>query len=817
MALITNNISGSSTDSWRIGITGSVRIGNPGSRPFPSMPGNDVDFFVSGSRGGKGSSGVSVFGGDTVVSGTLVIGTGSIEIDSNEIRFQGGLPKIYSGSTGLIFEDASGAKALSSLATTATFSSFFTSTQTNAIYTTGSVAIRGNDTGIDAAEDKGTDVIFYVSGALGASPKSALFGGAVVSSGSVNVKDGSGSTVVSLTNAGIISGSGNLQAGGSLTVAGTSTLVGNVTVSGDVAVNGGDITTTSATGNIFNANATTVNIAGAATSLTLGATPTATTTIRGGTLVGDASTQNLFNTTATTVNFAGAGTDISVGAAGSGTTFLKNANTNVSGALVVAGAINANNGTIATNQSSFNLVNTNATTVNFAGAGTAVNIGATTGTTTVRNNLVVKGDLYVSGTTTTIDSTVMEIQDPVIGLGFASGSVAGTPGDRGFIGGITGAGNNVAFIWSNNSGSFIATKTSTGPGSAPVTVSALQPVRASKLEVGGTNAWVTSSDGSAIEVRATNAVNLNAGSGQAVALQFNGTTFAEARESGADVRFGAISGKNLLVSGSSVALNGTAGKGTAFQIDGVQYAEFLNDGTNAKFGATTGKKLTVSGSAVLINAARGSTNGFVVQADGLDVLKIYSGSSDKQIQIDTDPTNINNIVIANSTNTVNLGANAVTLNLANARSGDFTLNFGNASTGSSTYNIANGATANGLTKIINFGSNGVAGSTTNINIGGGVGGTTTITGSLAARGSITLGNTSADTITFTARANTDFLPSTDMQRNLGGPNLRWANVYTGDLHLRNDRGSWTIIEEPDFLTITNNLNGKKYKFVMEEI
>jgi hypothetical protein len=42
-------------------------------------------------------------------------------------------------------------------------------------------------------------------------------------------------------------------------------------------------------------------------------------------------------------------------------------------------------------------------------------------------------------------------------------------------------------------------------------------------------------------------------------------------------------------------------------------------------------------------------------------------------------------------------------------------------------------------------------------------------------------------------------------------------MYTGDLHLRNDRGNWTIIEEADYLSITNNKNGKRYKFVLQEI
>ena len=40
----------------------------------------------------------------------------------------------------------------------------------------------------------------------------------------------------------------------------------------------------------------------------------------------------------------------------------------------------------------FNLIDTTATTVNFGGAGTNVTIGATTGTTTIRNDLSLQVD-----------------------------------------------------------------------------------------------------------------------------------------------------------------------------------------------------------------------------------------------------------------------------------------------------------------------------------------------------------------------------------------------------------------------------------------
>jgi len=63
----------------------------------------------------------------------------------------------------------------------------------------------------------------------------------------------------------------------------------------------------------------------------------------------------------------------------------------------------------------------------------------------------------------------------------------------------------------------------------------------------------------------------------------------------------------------------------------------------------------------------------------------------------------------------------------------------------------------------------------------------------------------------------DVLPNTDNAINLGSPTNRFANIYTGDLHLRNDRGDWTMIEEETYLSLRNNKNGKVYKLQMEEV
>ena len=63
----------------------------------------------------------------------------------------------------------------------------------------------------------------------------------------------------------------------------------------------------------------------------------------------------------------------------------------------------------------------------------------------------------------------------------------------------------------------------------------------------------------------------------------------------------------------------------------------------------------------------------------------------------------------------------------------------------------------------------------------------------------------------------DILPDADNTRDLGSPALRFANVYTGDLHLANDRGDRTMIEETEYLSLRNNKTGKVFRLVMEEV
>ena len=74
---------------------------------------------------------------------------------------------------------------------------------------------------------------------------------------------------------------------------------------------------------------------------------------------------------------------------------------------------------------SFDLVNTTATTVNFAGAASsALNIGNVGGTATFAGSVTVSGNLTVNGTTTTINSTTLTVDDKNIEM-----AAIGTPDD----------------------------------------------------------------------------------------------------------------------------------------------------------------------------------------------------------------------------------------------------------------------------------------------------------------------------------------------------------------------------------------------------
>ena len=94
---------------------------------------------------------------------------------------------------------------------------------------------------------------------------------------------------------------------------------------------------------------------------------------------------------------------------------------------------------------------------------------------------------------------------------------------------------------------------------------------------------------------------------------------------------------------------------------------------------------------------------------------------------------------------------------------------------------------------------------------------------------LTIDGSEAGTATFNSGAvfGGSVLPATDDAVDLGSSSKQWRDIYTGDINLNNTktrdnevdgtRGSWTIQEGEHDLFILNRLNGKKYKFKLEEI
>ena len=170
---------------------------------------------------------------------------------------------------------------------------------------------------------------------------------------------------------------GKLIQNSTVTIADTT---GNITTNGDIAVNGGDITTTQTTASVFNATATTVNVGGAATTMNVAATGSIVNfggdiNVVGGDITAPAlGIANLYNSTVIgTINIGNSvTTEVNIGG-------------------VVTGQVQIKPNTIVGANTTQNVFNTIATTVNAFGAATAVNIGAATGTTTIAHDLTVNG------------------------------------------------------------------------------------------------------------------------------------------------------------------------------------------------------------------------------------------------------------------------------------------------------------------------------------------------------------------------------------------------------------------------------------------
>ena len=555
---------------------------------------------------------------------------------------------------------------------------------------------------------------------------------------------------------------------------------GSLTLDGDAAVNGGDITTSAATFNLVN-TVTTLNI----------------------------------GTGATTVNIGQASQAINVAG-----------NLDVNGTTDLAGTVTLSG---------------NSQNVTHSGTGN-LTISSTTGNVLVEgstfsgNDVTIPGNLTVRGTTVSIDTTNLKVYDPLVLVGSGStgpsakGAIAFASGssttDQALIIGPAGGSNVMAVARQDVQDGQL--------NQAAISFASLVPFRASEFQIGGSTALVTSADTSEITVKGNTTATLLANNGALIlsgttaggaTVAFGGVNYAEMRDNGTgNLRFGTFSGE-MTVSGSIINLDaGTSGFRFKQNSNAQQFLNVFAPGsTVAQIGAFgtnrgltlataggTGDVLTLSGSSAAFN---NGNNGVQFQKNSTQYLSIFNpvGSTAQITAGNATNSTLKLSTNGGTTDTIALSGSNITLNHP---VGSFGLQFQKDSVqylGIKYPSAGNVSIASAIgNDVFTINTTAGAGSTDKLILSGS---TVELNGSTV--------NFQKDGTTF-AFVGTDsgysgLLPNADITYNLGSPTKRWANIYTGDLHLRNDRGNYTIVEEPDYLTIRNNRTGKLYKFLVEEI
>ena len=213
-----------------------------------------------------------------------------------------------------------------------------------------------------------------------------------------------------------------------------------VTISGDLAVNGGDLTTNQTTFNLVNSTATTVNFAGAATTLDIGAA-TGTVTINNGniwlpnatSINSVANNVNLLTSPSSAINAFTNAIDITIGKNLDGQTLIDSANTKTAGNLTVQSTEQSTN------------ASTGALVVN-GGVGVAKDLN-------VGGNVVITGNLQVDGAVTSVNTATLDVEDLNITVAKGAGSAAAANGA-----GLTVDGASATFTYANSDDSWNVNK-----------------------------------------------------------------------------------------------------------------------------------------------------------------------------------------------------------------------------------------------------------------------------------------------------------------------------------------------------------------------
>ena len=464
--------------------------------------------------------------------------------------------------------------------------------------------------------------------------------------------------------------------------------------------------------------------------------------------------------------------------------------TNVAGALAVSGSATVDNlsldgNTITT--SSGNLT-----------------IDSNGGTTTINDNAIISGNLTVNGTTTTINSTTVNIDDKNFQV--ATGAADDAAAD--------GAGFTVDSGDGDKTWNFEATGDNWGSSEN------INLASGKVLKVNNTSILSSTTLGSSVVSSSlTSLGTIGTGVWQGTAIN--------------DTYLGTIDNANK-VSLSALNIDGGTDIGAAL----VDADEIIVDdgggGTNRRsdmsrvktyiYGAMSGDATASSGGAVTL-ANSGVSAGTVGSSTAIPIITVDA----KGRVTNTSTTAVDSTTIANGTASVAVASNGPITSTGNH---DFTAGIdvtGNitvsgtvdgrdvASDGSKLDGIESGATADQTANEILTLIKTVDGAGSGLDAD-------TLDGISSAS---FLRSDTSDTFTGTLTVSGNILPNANGTRDLGASGTRWANVYSSDLDLSNEAkggntidgswGSYLIEEGEEHLYLTNRRSGKKYKFMLEEV
>ena len=357
-----------------------------------------------------------------------------------------------------------------------------------------------------------------------------------------------------------------------------------------------------------------------------GTTPAAGTftnlTANGNTVLGDASSDSITTNAGTLtlgedVTVSGTFTDL-----GTVTTVDINGGT-IDGATI--GGSSAGAGTFT------NLTSTGTVNLDSSGNIDGITIGASTaaaGTFTtlqVNSNATVSGNLTVNGTTTTIDSATLTIEDPLIQLAKNNSGGAANAFDQGLFfnrGSLT----NVSFLWDESADTFVFANTGSEDGTTAgnVTIDSYAPIRASEITVDTINLTGTTISGNNISASRSNDNLVLAGSGTGSVVIAS-----------ADINGGAIDGTNIgattpgtgafttLSSSGNTTLGDASGDSVTFNAAAITLANATTvSGTFADLGAVTTVDInggTIDGAVIGGSTAAAGTFTTIDSSQGIDI------------------------------------------------------------------------------------------------------------------------------------------------------------------------------------------------------